>query len=333
MRRFGFFGLVAAVVVLTAGLTTGLTARSGRALAEVKYLIIGTGGPTGVYYPTGRIISRMVNRSSADHDLRLVVESTPGSVFNLNGVLKGDLDLGVVQSDLQYQAWKGLAEWRKSGPQAGLRSIFSIHSETFFLVAAGDSSIRAYVDLKGKSVAVGAPGSGQRQNLIDILAEYGLTHDDFALAEPAPAAESPRMLSQGRVDAFVYTVGNPAKMITEATQGRRPVRFVPVDSDRLAALIERHPYYVRADIPIAFYRRALNKKDVPTFAVKATLVCRADLPVENVYRITKAVFENFEAFKAGHPAFSTLTKAQMLQGLTAPLHPGALKYYREAGLK
>jgi hypothetical protein len=260
------------------------------------------------------------------------VESTGGSVFNVNAIMAGDLEFGVVQSDRQYQAIKGLAEWKDKGPQKKLRAVFTIHPETFFLVAAEGSGIKSYKDLKGKAVAVGNPGSGQRQNFIDVLAAYGMTHKDLGRAEGLKAAESAKMLQDGRVQAFIYTVGNPAGLIKEATSGRIKVKFIGVDEPQIKSLLKKFPYYVKAEIPVEFYPQALNKKNVPTFAVKATFVTSADVPDDVVYAITKEVFDNFESFKKLHKAYSHLTKKQMLEGMSAPLHPGAKKYYKEAGL-
>ncbi len=302
------------------------------AVAKTRYVTIGTGGVTGVYYPTGGAIGKIVNKKRKVYNLRVTVESTGGSVFNVNAIMAGDLEFGVVQSDRQYQAWHGLAEWKDKGPQKKLRAVFTIHPETFFLVAAVDSGIKSYKDLKGKAVAVGNPGSGQRQNFIDILSMYGMSHKDLGRAEGLKAAESPKMLQDGRVDAFIYTVGNPAGMIKEATAGRRKVRFIPVDEPQVNAMVKKWPYYVKAKIPVQFYPLAENKTDVPTFAVKATFVTSIDVPDDIVYAITKEVFENFDAFKKLHKAYTTLTKKKMLEGMSAPIHPGALKYYKEAGL-
>jgi TRAP transporter TAXI family solute receptor len=311
----------------------GLTAfGSGQASADVKFITIGTGGVTGVYYPTGGAIAKIVNAKKDQYNIRCTVESTGGSVFNVNAIKSGDLDFGVVQSDRQYQAINGLAEWKDTGPYKDLRAVFSIHPETFFIVASEASGIKKFTDLKGKRVAVGNPGSGQRQNFLDILAVYGMSHADFAKAEDLKPAESPKMLQDGRIDAFIYTVGNPAGMIKEATAGREKVRFVPIEEAQLTALTKKFPYYVAAKIPIAFYEQAVNKEDVPTFAVKATFVTRADMPDAVVYAITKEVFDNLDDFKKLHEAFSGLTKQEMVQGLSAPIHPGAMKYYKETGL-
>ena len=299
--------------------------------AATEFVTIGTGGVTGVYYPTGGAIAKIVNDKRDVYNIRATVEATGGSVFNVNAVSQGDLEFGVVQSDRQYQAINGLAEW-KDAPKKNLRAVFSIHPETFFIVASESSGIQKFTDLKGKRVAVGNPGSGQRQNFIDILEMYGMKHSDFAQAEDLKPAESPKMLQDGRIDAFIYTVGNPAGMIKESTAGREKVRFIPVDDDKLDMLIKKYPYYVKAKIPMAFYEQAVNKEDVPTFAVKATFVTRAEVPENVVYAVTKEVFDNLEAFKGLHEAFTGLTKEEMVQGLSAPLHPGAQKYFKEAGL-
>jgi len=300
------------------------------AQARTIFVTIGTGGITGVYYPTGGAIAKMVNKKRKQYHIRATVESTGGSVFNINAVLSGDLTFGICQSDRQYQAWNGLAEWKDKGPQKDLRAVFAIHPESVTLVAADDAGIKTIQDLRGKHVNIGNPGSGQRQNAIDALTNAGIDYKKDLIAEGAKAAEAPGLLQDGRIDAFFYTVGHPSGAIKEATAGRRKVHFVPITG--LDKLLAKYPYYAKAYIPIKFYPRATNKKDVPTFGVKATLVTSAKTPDEVVYAITKEVFDNFEAFKKLHPAYSVLTKKNMLEGLTAPIHPGALKYFKEVGL-
>lgn len=303
---------------------------SGPALSQTTFITIGTGGVTGVYYPTGGAICKIVNQKRKEYKIRCTVESTGGSVFNINAVLSGDLDFGIAQSDRQYQAWEGLAEWKDKGPQKNLRSVFSIHPESVTLIAAEDSGIKTVEDLKGKRVNIGNPGSGQRQNAIDALEAYGIDWQKDIHAENVKADAAPSLLQDGRIDAFFYTVGHPNGNIKEATAGRRKVRFVPIT--KIGALLKKSPFYARSVIPIADYPGAGNKEDVPTFGVKATLVTSLAVPENVVYAVTKEVFENFDDFKSLHPAYSTLTVQSMLEGLTAPFHPGALKYYKEAGL-
>jgi uncharacterized protein len=302
----------------------------GPALSKTTFITIGTGGVTGVYYPTGGAICKIVNLKRKEYKIRCTVESTGGSVFNINAVLSGDLDFGIAQSDRQYQAWEGIAEWKDKGPQKNLRSVFSIHPESVTLIAAEDSGIKTVEDLKGKRVNIGNPGSGQRQNAIDALEAYGIDWRKDIHAENVKADAAPSLLQDGRIDAFFYTVGHPNGNIKEATAGRRKVRFIPIT--KIDALLKKSPFYARSVIPIADYPGAGNKEDVPTFGVKATLVTSLAVPENVVYAVTKEVFENFNDFKSLHPAYSTLTIRSMLEGLTAPFHPGALKYYKQAGL-
>ena len=241
------------------------------------------------------------------------------------------MEFGIVQSDRQYQAVQGIAEWQDKGPQEDLRAVFSIHPESVTLVAAVDSGAKDIRDLKGKTVNIGNPGSGQRQNSIDALEAVGIDVEKDIHAEGVKASEAPGLLQDGRIDAFFYTVGHPNGAIKEATSGARKVRFLSISG--IDSLLAKYPYYAKSTIPISQYPGAENDKDVETFGVKATLVTSAKVPDDVVYAITKEVFENLETFKKLHPAYSQLTRESMLEGLSAPIHPGAMKYYKEAGLK
>lgn len=307
------------------------SAKPAAAPAKTQYVTIGTGGITGVYYPTGGAIAKIVNKKRDMYNIRCTVESTGGSVFNVNAVMAGDLEFGVVQSDRQYQAMKGEAEWKDKGPQADLRAVFSIHPESVTLVAAVDSGVKDIADLKGKRVNIGNPGSGQRQNSIDALQAVGLNYESDLNAEGVKAAEAPGLLQDGRIDAFFYTVGHPSGAIKEATAGARKVTFVTITG--IDELLAKYPYYAKSFVPIKLYPGAANDGDVETFGVKATFVTSAKVPDDVVYAVTKEVFDNFEDFKKLHPAYAVLTKEGMLEGLSAEIHPGALKYYQEAGLK
>jgi len=298
---------------------------------KTTFITIGTGGITGVYYPTGGAIAKIVNMKKDLYGIRCTVESTGGSVFNVNAIMAGDLQFGVVQSDRQYQAINGFAEWKDKGKQEDLRAVFSIHPESITLVAAVDADINDIVDLKGKRVNIGNPGSGQRQNSIDALEAVGIDYKTDMNAEGIKASESASLLQDGRIDAFFYTVGHPSGSIKEATAGARKVRFASITG--IDSLLEKYPYYAKAFIPVKLYPGAENTENVDTFGVKATFVTSAKVSEDVVYAVTKEVFDNFDAFKKLHPAYAVLTKEGMLEGLSAPLHPGALKYYKEAGLK
>jgi len=298
---------------------------------KITFVTIGTGGVTGLYYPTGGAISRMLNKKFDEFKIKATVESTSGSVFNINAVLKGDMEFGVAQSDRQYQAYNGLAEWSETGAQNNLRSIFSIHPEPITLVVSERSGIKGIKDLKDKRINLGNPGSGQLQNSRDVIAAAGLTEDDLS-AEYVKAVEAPSLLQDERLDGFFYTVGHPNGNIKEATSGRIKVLIVSIKADAIEAMLEKYPYYADAIIPQKFYPRSLNKEDIETIGVKATFVTSKNVDQNVVYAITKVVFENFEEFKSLHPAYQVLTKENMLRGLSAPIHKGALKYYKEVGL-
>ncbi len=314
-----------AALALTAALSVGT------AQAKSTFVTIGTGGITGVYYPTGGAIAKMVNKKKKEYGIRATVESTGGSVFNVNAIMAGDLEFGVVQSDRQFQAINGMAEWKDKGPQTDLRAVFSIHPESVTLVAASDAGIKNISDLKGKTVNIGNPGSGQRQNAIDALTAVGINYEKDLKAESIKASEAAGMLQDNRIDAFFYTVGHPSGSIKEATSGARKVIIAEITG--IDSLLEKFPYYAKSTIPIKLYPGAVNDKDVETFGVKATFVTSAKVSDDIVYAITKEVFDNFEDFKKLHPAYANLTKESMLTGLSAPIHPGAMKYFKEAGLK
>ena len=301
--------------------------------AKTTYVTIGTGGVTGVYYPTGGAIGKIVNKKRKQYNLRVTVESTGGSVFNVNAVMAGDLEFGIVQSDRQYQAINGIKDWKDKGKQKDLRAICSFHPESVVLIAGDDTGIKSLMDLKGKHVNIGNPGSGQRGNSTDVMKACGIDWNKDLRAEGIKAAESAKMLQDGRIDAFFYTVGHPNGSIKEATSGKRKVHFVPIEGACVDKLIAKWPFYAKASIPIKFYPMASNKADVPTFAVKATFVTSAKVSDDVVYAITKEVFDNLDAFKKLHPAYGVLTKKNMLEALSAPIHPGAMKYYKEVGLK
>ncbi len=316
--------LFAVVMIMGAAPTT--------AQAKVQFVTIGTGGITGVYYPTGGAIAKMVNKKRKEYGIRATVESTGGSVFNVNAIMAGDLEFGVVQSDRQYQAVKGIANWKDKGPQKDLRAVFSIHPESVDLIAAVDANINSMQDLKGKRVNIGNIGSGYRKNALDALEANGLDYKKDFHAESLKAAEAPGLIQDGRIDAAFYTVGHPSGYYKEATSGVRKVKFVPITN--IESLLAKYPYYAKSATLMKNYPGAVNTEaSVPTFGVKATLVTSIKVPDNVVYAITKEVFDNFETFKKLHPAYEGLTKESMLTGLSAPFHPGALKYYKEVGLK
>ncbi|HMP90366.1 MAG TPA: TAXI family TRAP transporter solute-binding subunit [Kiritimatiellia bacterium] len=294
-----------------------------------KYFTMGTGGVTGVYYPTGGAIAKLINDKRSEYGIRISVESTGGSVYNINALASGDLDFGIAQSDLQYQALNGLGEWVGT-PQIGLRFVMGMHPEIITLVAADDADIRSLTDLKGKRVNVGNPGSGNRANAIDILTAAGIDWESELTVESLRASEAPRMVQDGRMDAFFYTVGHPNGAISEATSGRRKVRFVPITG--LDSYVESHPYYSMVEVPVDLYPMAVVDGPVSSIGVITTLVTHEKVSDDVVYAVVKEVYENFSTYRELHPALERLKPSDLLRGRSAPFHPGAEKFYREVGL-
>ncbi|MBV6657968.1 MAG: TAXI family TRAP transporter solute-binding subunit, partial [Devosiaceae bacterium] len=306
-----------ASVAVAAGLAMG----AGSAFAQQQFIAIGTGGVTGVYYPTGGAICRLVNRDRAEHGIRCGVESTGGSVFNINAIRGGELEFGVAQSDWQYHAYNGSSRFEEQGAFENLRAVFSVHPEPFTLVARADAGIETFEDLQGKRVNVGNPGSGQRGTMEVLMEAMGWTMDEFAVASELQAAEQSQALCDNNIDAMIYTVGHPSGSIQEATTACDSV-LVTVANDAVDQLVADNSFYRTATIPGGMYRG--NDEDVQTFGVGATFVTSADVPEEVVYTVVAAVFENIDTFRGLHPAFANLDPAEMASdGLSAPLHPGA----------
>jgi TRAP transporter TAXI family solute receptor len=252
-------------------------------------------------------------------------------VYNVNTIRQGELDMGVAQSDVQYNAYNGEGEdFADQGPFEDLRAVFSVHPEPFTVVARADANVETFDDLQGKRVNVGNPGSGQRTTMEVLMAEKGWTMDDFALTSELKSAEQSQALSDNNVDAIVFTVGHPNGSIQEAST-TTDANLVPVTGAEVDKLVDENEYYSKATIPGGMYRG--TDEDTETFGVRATFVASADVPEETVYQVVKAVFENFDTFKKLHPAFANLSQEEMVsEALSAPLHPGAEKYYKEAGL-
>lgn len=318
------------VALLSLGLALGSGVSSSAMAAGQQFVTIGTGGVTGVYYPTGGAICRLVNKTRKEHGIRCSVESTGGSVYNLNTIRAGELDMGVAQSDWQYHAYNGTSKFTDSGPNKNLRAVFSVHPEPFTVVARADAGIRNFDDLKGKRVNIGNPGSGQRGTMEVLMKAKGWDKDDFKLTSELKSSEQSKALCDNKIDAMVFTVGHPSGSIKEATTSCDAV-LVNVTGPAVDKLVKDNDYYRTAVIPGGMYRG--NPDDTKTFGVGATFVSSTAVPEDVVYNVVKAVFENFDQFKKLHPAFENLKKSEMIKdGLSAPLHAGAVKYYKEAGL-
>lgn len=295
-----------------------------------QFITIGTGGVTGVYYPTGGAICRLVNKDRKTHGIRCSVESTGGSIYNINTIRAGELDLAIAQSDWQYHAYNGTNLFEEKGPFKSLRSVFSLHAEPFTVVARADSGIKTFDDLKGKRVNIGNPGSGQRGTMEVLMKAKGWTMKDFKLVSELKASEQSKALCDNKIDAMIYTVGHPSGAIKEATTSCSSV-IVEVTGPVIDKLVAENAFYRIVTIPSGMYTGSEN--EVTTFGVGATFVSSTRVDNNVIYAVTQSVFDNFNEFKRLHPAFSGLKKEEMIKdGLTAPLHDGAKKYFIEVGL-
>lgn len=310
-------------------LTAAVSATTIVSAAEQKFVTIGTGGQTGVYYVVGQSICKLVNRNIKDHGIKCNAPSTGGSVANLTAIAAGEQNMGVAQSDIQYQAYNGEGKF-KDNKNEKLRALFSVHPEPFTVVARADSGVKTFTDIKGKRVNIGNPGSGTRDTMGVAMKALGLSLDDLALKSELKPAEMASALCDNNLDVITYTVGHPSGAIKEAGASC-DAKLVSVKGEGIDKLIADNPYYAKATIPGGMYKG--NDKDVDTFGVYATFVSSTDTDNETAYQVVKAVFENFDRFKKLHPAFANLKKEDMIKNaLSAPLHEGAVKYYKEAGL-
>ena len=295
--------------------------------AQQKFVTIGTGGITGVYYAVGGAICRLVNKDRAKTGIRCSVESTGGSVYNVNTIKAGELDFGMAQSDVQYQDYNGTGPFKEADKD--LRAVFSVHPEPFTVLARKEANIKQFADFKGKRFNVGNPGSGTLSAMEELLATMNFKMSDFALASQLKADEHGPALCDNKIDGFFYGVGHPSANIQDPTT-TCAAKLVSLTGPAVDELVKKHPYYAYATIPGGMY--ANNPEPTKTYGVLATMVTSSKIPADTVYVITKAVFENFDEFKKLHPAFANLDPKNMIKdGLSAPLHEGAARYYREKG--
>jgi len=317
------FSKIAATTLLAISLGGG-TAMA----ANQQFISIGTGGVTGVYYPTGGAICRLVNKDRKEHGIRCSAESTGGSIYNINTIRAGELEFGVAQSDWQYHAYHGTSKFEDQGPFKKLRAVFSVHPEPVTVIASDGSGIKTLTDVKGKRLNIGNPGSGTRGTWEVIEAALGWDRSDLKLAAEMKSAETGQAVCDGKIDAYFWLVGHPSAL-TQESLATCDAHLVSVEGPAIDKLVADNPFYRKAVIPAGMYN---NKEDIKTFGVGATFVSSADVSDKVVYTVVKAVFENFDDFKKLHPAFANLTEKEMITAsISAPLHPGAIKYYKERG--
>ena len=319
MRRLTTLALAFAAI--------GFTAPAAQ--AQQKYITIGTGGVTGVYYAAGGAICRLVNKDRKTHGIRCSVESTGGSVFNINTIKAGELDMGVAQSDVHFNATKGVAQFQKDGAYSDLRAVMSLHPEPFTVLARKEANAKSFADFKGKRFNIGNPGSGTQASMLELLGALGWKTQDFSLASELKAGEHGPALCDGKIDGFFYAVGHPSANIQDPTT-TCGAKLVPLTGPAIEKLVKERSYYAKATIPGGLYPN--NPQATETYGVLATFVSSSKVPADTIYAVVKAVFDNFDEFKKLHPALANLKAESMIQdGLSAPLHDGAVRYYKEKG--
>ncbi|MGQ8821081.1 C4-dicarboxylate ABC transporter substrate-binding protein [Bibersteinia trehalosi Y31] len=314
--------------LLKLSLVATLASTALSAQADEKFITIGTGGQTGVYYVVGQSICQLVNRDTRATNVKCNAPSTGGSVDNLNSIAAGERDLGIAQSDWQFHAYNGSSSFDGKKNEK-LRAVFSIHPEPFTIMARQDANINGFDDLKAKRVNVGDPGSGTRATMKVILDAKGWTEKEFKVASELKASEMASAMCDNNLDAITYNVGHPNGALKEAAASC-DVKLVPVTGEAIDKLVAENPYYAKATIPGGLYKGA--DEPTETFGVYATLVTSSDVDSDKVYAVVKAVFDNFDRFKRLHPAFENLKQEEMIKNaISVPLHEGAARYYKEKG--
>ena len=314
---------------LAAALALGASLSSPVAVAQQKFVTIGTGGVTGVYYVAGGAICRLMNKERAKHGIRCSVESTAASVYNINTIKAGELDFGVAQSDVEYNAVKGLAQFKDGGPHTDLRAVFSVFPEALMVVSRKEANVKKFEDFKGKRFNVGNPGSGTRATVEMLMNASGMKSSDFTLTSELKPDEHGPALCDNKIDGFAFVVASPAANIQDPTT-TCGAKLVNITGPAVDKLVKEYPYFATATIPGGMYPN--NPDAIKTFGVVASFVTSAKVPDNVVYAMVSAVFDNFEEFKKLHPALANLDPKDMIKnGMSAPLHPGAVKYYKEKG--
>lgn len=295
-----------------------------------QFVTIGTGSETGVYYPSGEAICKLVNQSWERTHQLCSVEATSGSIANIEAIRAQQLEFGIVQSDWQYHGYQGTGPFSQAGGVESLRAVFSLYTEPFNIIARADSDIANIADLAGKRVNLGNPGSGDRATMQVVMNAFHWNNSSFKLASELKGSERSQALCDNKIDAYIYLVGHPNVAISEASTSCN-ARLIPANGPEIERIVAQHPYYTYTTVPAGMYSE--SDPEITSFGVAATLVTSSDISDQAVYNLVKAVFENFDTFRALHPALAHLDKQQMVSaGLSIPLHPGAEKYYREVGL-
>lgn len=316
-----------------AGLVLGCAfgfAFAGDAAAKDKFVALGTGSPNGTYAPVGSGICDLVNENRAEHGVRCIAYNTGGSVYNIQAITSGELEMGITRSDLAYQSYEGIDEFRAIGPNRAIRAITTLYAMPIAIVVKKDAGIEKFADMVGKRINIGNKGSGKRSVADLILGQMGWQKGDFSAALELTTTQMGKAFCDGNVDILIEGLGNPSKFY-EKMIGECGGKFLAVPEDVVAKIRKNFPYFAALDIPGGIYTNTPNP--VGTFGFKATLVTKASLSPDTAYDVTAAVFDAFEKFQDKHASLKLADPISMVNnGIFIPLHPGAERYLRERGL-
>jgi len=320
--------MLATLLSLTAA--TVLLARVTASAFPQPSVAISSGNTTGANYAVSSALAKIFNRKAADYGMRLATIPSEGSLANIDSVIEGKAAFGIAQSEILQHAVEGIGPWQGK-PREGLRGVLGLHLETVTIVAAADRDIRQFSDLKGKRVNIEAPGSSDNEYGALLFELSGIDPKDVTFTEH-PAALASEYLQKGEIDAYLFTVGHPNLSVLEASSGKRKVLLVPLDKEFIARLSEADPQLIPTVVPITYYPRLECRGAVATIGVRAVLFTRTDQSEETVYRLVRDVLTNFDLFRRQHPVLQGLSPHEAAGVTAIPLHPGAERYFRQAGL-
>ena len=309
-------------VILALVLVLGLAACGS---ASGTKMTMGTGGTSGTYYGYGGVLGQYITNNAG---ITVTVVSTDGSKANIQGIDAGNYQLGTVQSDVMAYAWEGTRSFESDGKINSFRVVAGLYAEAVQLITM-DPAIKSVADLKGKSVSIGAPGSGVYFNAIDVLQAAGLSEADIN-PQYQSFADSTDALKDGKIDAAFIVAGAPTPAITELCT-TNDAYLVPFDGAVADALFASCPFYTAYTIPAGTYEG--QTEDVQTVTVKATLIVSADASEDDVYNLTAAIFNNIDAITTENGKGAELSIENATSGMTAPFHAGAAKYFAEKGVE
>ncbi len=325
MKKILAILLTLALVLSFAACGTASTGSEGKPQGATN-MSMGTGSPTGTYYAYGGILGQYIKNNAG---IAVNAVSTGGSKDNIQGIDVKDYTLGTVQSDVMHYAWNGTRAFAEDGKITSFRTIAGLYAEAVQLVTT-NPDVKSVADLKGKKVSIGAPGSGVYFNAVDILGAAGLSEKDIN-PQYQNFDQSADALKDGKIDAAFIVAGAPTPAITELAMTNAKTRIVPIDGDIADTLMKDNTFYSVYKIPAKSY--ANQDKEIATVTVKATLIVDASASEDDVYKITKAIFDNIDAITKEHAKGAELSLENATEGLTVPFHAGAAKYFKEKGIE